>query len=58
LAARGIQNVSQQLESLFGEPVTAALKKQARTLQELREKSALRVASATIAFKLMVTWGR
>jgi hypothetical protein len=46
LAARGIQNVSQQLESLFGEPVTAALKKQARTLQELREKSALRVASA------------
>ncbi|MGB7281871.1 MAG: nucleotidyltransferase [Candidatus Acidiferrum sp.] len=46
LAARGIQNVSQQLESLFGEPVTAALKKQARTLQELREKSSLRVTSA------------
>ena len=46
LAARGIQNVSNQLEQIFGEPVTSALKKQARTLQELREKSSLRVTSA------------
>jgi hypothetical protein len=44
LAASGIQNVSNELEALFGEPVTAAIKKQARALQELREKSSLRVA--------------
>jgi hypothetical protein len=46
LAASGIQNVSHQLEHVFGEPVTAAIRKQARALQDLREKSSLRVASA------------
>jgi hypothetical protein len=45
LAATGIQNVSNQLEQLFGEPVKSAIKKQARTLQDLREKSLLRIAS-------------
>ena len=46
LATAGIQNVSRQLEHVFGEPVTAAIRKQARTLQDLREKSSLRVATA------------
>jgi len=46
LAATGIQNVAQKLEQVFGEPVTAAIRKQARTLQDLREKSSLRVATA------------
>lgn len=46
LATSGIQNVATQLEQLFGESVTAAIRKQARALQELREKSALRVAPA------------
>ena len=46
LAATGIQNVSNELEHLFGEPVKSAVKRQAKTLQELREKSSLRVAQA------------
>lgn len=46
LATSGVQNVSNQLELIFGEPVKAAIKKQARALQELREKSSLRVAPA------------
>lgn len=46
LATSGIQNVSNQLEQIFGEPVRAAVKKQARELQDLREKSCLRVAQA------------
>lgn len=46
LATSGIHNVSQQLETLFGEPVKTAIRKQARTLQDLREKSSLRVTSA------------
>jgi Second Messenger Oligonucleotide or Dinucleotide Synthetase domain len=46
LATTGIQNVSNQLEHIFGEPVKAAIKKQARALQELREKASLRVAQA------------
>jgi SMODS domain-containing protein len=46
LATSGVQNVSNQLEHIFGEPVKAAIKKQARALQELREKSSLRVAPA------------
>jgi hypothetical protein len=46
LATSGIQNVSNQLEHLFGEPVKVAVKNQARTLQDLREKSSLRVAQA------------
>lgn len=46
LATTGIQNISHQLEQVFGEPVTAALRKQARALQDLREKSSLRVATA------------
>lgn len=46
LVATGIQNVSNQLEQIFGEPVTAALKKQAKALQDMREKSSLRVARA------------
>ncbi|MBZ5539843.1 MAG: nucleotidyltransferase [Acidobacteriia bacterium] len=46
LATSGIHNVSEQLEGFFGEPVKAAIKKQARTLQDLREKSSLRVAQA------------
>lgn len=46
LIATGIQSVSNHLEQIFGEPVTAALKKQAKALQELREKSSLRVARA------------
>jgi hypothetical protein len=46
LAATGIQNVAQKLEQVFGEPVTAAIRKQARTVQDLREKSSLRVAAA------------
>jgi hypothetical protein len=46
LATTGIQNVSNQLEHIFGEPVKAAIKKQARALQELREKASLRVAPA------------
>jgi len=46
LATTGVQNVSRQLEHVFGEPVTAAIRKQARTLQDLREKSSLRVATA------------
>ncbi len=46
LATAGIQNVSRQLEHVFGEPATAAIRKQARTLQDLREKSSLRVATA------------
>lgn len=44
LATTGIQNVANQLEHLFGEPVKTAVKRQAKTLQELREKSALRIA--------------
>jgi hypothetical protein len=44
MATSGIHNVSGLLEKLFGEPVKAAVAKQARLLQELREKSALRVA--------------
>jgi len=46
LAATGIQNVSNHLEQLFGEPVKLAIKKQARALQDLREKSSLSVTSA------------
>lgn len=46
LATTGIQNVSNQLEHIFGEPVKAAIKKQARALQELREKASLTVAPA------------
>jgi Second Messenger Oligonucleotide or Dinucleotide Synthetase domain len=46
LATSGIQNVSNQLGYVFGEPVKAAVKKQAVALQELREKSSLRVAPA------------
>jgi hypothetical protein len=46
LAATGVQNVSKELEQLFGEPVKTAVKRQAKTLQELREKSSLRVAQA------------
>jgi hypothetical protein len=46
LAATGVQNVSNRLEQVFGEPVTAALRKQAKALQESREKSSLRVARA------------
>jgi len=46
LATSGVQHVSNQLEHIFGEPVKAAIKKQARALQELREKSSLRVAPA------------
>ena len=45
LAANGIHKISNELEHLFGEPVRAAINKQAKALQELREKSALRVAS-------------
>lgn len=48
LATSGIQNVSNQLEQLFGEPVKVAIKKQARALQELREKSSLRIAPAGV----------
>jgi hypothetical protein len=44
LAASGLQNVSNQLEQIVGEPVSAALKKQAKALQDSREKSSLRVA--------------
>lgn len=46
LATSGIQNVSNQLGYIFGEPVKAAVKKQAAALQELREKSSLRVSQA------------
>ena len=46
LSANGIHNVASHLEQLFGEPVNAAIKKQARALQDLREKSSLRVTSA------------
>lgn len=46
LVASGIQNVSNQLEQLFGEPVKTAIRKQARTLQDLRQKSSLRVSQA------------
>ena len=46
LVTNGIQNVSNELRHVFGEPVEAALKKQAVTLQELREKSSLRVSQA------------
>jgi Second Messenger Oligonucleotide or Dinucleotide Synthetase domain len=46
LATAGIQNVSNHLEQLFGEPVKSAIKNQARSLQDLREKSSLRVTSA------------
>jgi hypothetical protein len=45
LAATGIQNVSNNLEHVFGDPVRTAVKQQARAFQELREKSALRVAT-------------
>lgn len=55
LAATGIQNVSNQLEHLFGEPVQAAVKRQASTLQELREKSFLRVAQAGILTSVPAT---
>jgi hypothetical protein len=46
LASRGIQNTSQLLENLFGSPVQMAVTKQARLLQEMREKSMLRVGAA------------
>jgi hypothetical protein len=45
LAANGIHKISNELEQLFGEPVRAAINKQAKALQELREKSALRIAT-------------
>jgi hypothetical protein len=45
LVANGIHKISNELEHLFGEPVRAAINKQGKALQELREKSALRVAS-------------
>lgn len=46
LAANGIHKISNELEVLFGEPVKAAINRQAKALQELREESALRVAPA------------
>jgi len=46
LAATGIQNVSHQLEQIFGEQVTAALKKQAKALQDSRARSSLRIAKS------------
>ena len=44
LSTRGIHNASGLLETLFGEPVKAAIARQAKSLQELREKSQLRVS--------------
>lgn len=43
IATAGVQNVGMALETLFGEPVRVAVRKQASHLQELRAKSALRV---------------
>jgi hypothetical protein len=48
LAANGIQKIADELEVLFGEPIKAEINRQARAVQELREKSALRVASSGI----------
>ena len=43
IAAAGVHNVGMALETLFGEPVKVAVRKQANHLQELRTNSALRV---------------
>jgi len=48
MALVGMQHVSKALEKLFGDPVKAALAKQANRLQELRGQSALRVTPAGI----------
>jgi Second Messenger Oligonucleotide or Dinucleotide Synthetase domain len=45
-ASRGVLRTSQGLEALFGSPVNVALTKQATLLQEMREKSNLRVGAA------------
>jgi hypothetical protein len=46
LAMGGVHNAAKLLDSLFGEPVKAATSKQARQLESMRERSALRVAPA------------
>jgi hypothetical protein len=48
LAANGIHKISNELEVLFGEPVKTEINRQARAVQDLREKSALRVAATGI----------
>ena len=48
VAAVGMPNVCKELEHLFGEPVRIAFTKQAGRLQELRDRSALRVTPAGI----------
>ena len=45
LALNGIHKISNELEVLFGEPVKTEINRQARVVQDLREKSALRVAA-------------
>jgi hypothetical protein len=42
----GIHNASGLLETMFGEPVKTAIAKQAKSLQDLREKSRLRISPA------------
>ena len=48
LAANGIHKIANELEFLFGEPVKTETNRQARAVQDLREKSALRVAATGI----------
>jgi hypothetical protein len=48
VAANGIHKIANELEVLFGEPVKTEINRQARAVQDLREKSALRVAATGI----------
>ena len=51
LAVTGIQNVSNQMEHLFGEPVKTAVKRQAKTLQELRQCCPIKSRIDSIAYR-------
>jgi hypothetical protein len=48
LATSGLHKIAGQLETMFGEPAKTAISKQAKSLQELRERAALRVKSTGI----------
>jgi hypothetical protein len=48
LSLSGIQNISNALESLFGETVRTVLEKQGKSVRSLAEKSAVRVAATGV----------